>query len=148
MSSGEMRIGEILEHSIRIEHESMLFYQQAVTRTDDPSVQELLQELAAEEVKHEARLSELREKIGPGEPRPFQRETLEQLIRNRQIPEGAGRQEVLQVALQREELTRDFYLQVSTMTNLAPDIVDLFDMLYKQESGHVSRIESKLKKLD
>ncbi len=137
---GEMRISDILKYSIKIEHESMLFYDSAEPRASSEETRTLLKDLAAEEVKHENRLSELLNGIEDGAARGFDHTSLENLIRNREIPEGADQETILKIALEREEHTRDFYSQVLTLTNLEANVVDVFDMLHKQESGHVTRI--------
>ncbi len=147
MSSGEMKISDILKHSIRIEHESMLFYKKTAGLVTDESVRPLLSGLEAEEVKHEARLSGILDSTQDGEASGFNRESLDRLIQNREIPPGADERQILGIALEREEHTRDFYRQVSTMTNLSADVVDLFVMLFKQESGHVTRISRMLEKI-
>ena len=144
MASGEMKISEILEYSIKIEHESRLFYEKAVPLAADEEVKTLLAELQAEEVKHENRLSELLDSTPDGDAEGFDHESLKKLIQNRQIPEGADQKQVLETALEREEHTRDFYRSILTMTNLAANVIDLFEMLFKQESGHVTRINRKL----
>ena len=147
MSSAEMKISDILKYSIKIEHESQLFYEDSKTRVTDAPVVELLTELAAEEVKHEARLTGLLKDLKDGDAENFSRESLDRLIQNRQVTDGAAEKEVLETALEREEHTRDFYRQISTMTNLSDDVIDIFTMLFNQESGHVKRISSKLKSL-
>ena len=147
MSQGIMKISDILEYSIKIEHESMLFYKNAAPLSPDEGVKSLLSELEAEEVKHESRLADILESTTDSDAQGFSRESLDKLIQNREIPPAAGAREVLQIALEREEHTRDFYRQVSTMTNLSADVIDLFIMLFKQESGHVTRIRRKLENL-
>lgn len=147
MSTGEMKISDILKYSIQIEHESMLFYKNAAPVASTAEVKSLLAELEAEEVKHELRLTEILSSNGGGDAEGFDREHLDKLIQNREIPEGADEHEVLAIALEREEHTRDFYRQVSTMTNLSQDVIDLFVMLFKQESGHVTRISRKIENL-
>lgn len=147
MSEGEMRISDILKHSIKIEHESMLFYQDAQPKAADQQVKDLLSDLAAEEVKHEKRLTDILEGTEDGSVGTFDRSSLDKLIQTAEIPSGASQKEVLEVALEREQHTRDFYRQVSTLTNLDAEIVDLFDMLFKQESGHVSRVKGMLSRV-
>ena len=147
MSSGEMRISDILKYSIRIEHESMLFYKGAADLVNAVGVKDLLKGLEAEEVKHETRLSEILAAAEDGAAEGFNRDSLDKLIQNREIPAAADERAVLGIALEREEHTRDFYRQVSTMTNLAAEVIDLFVMLFKQESGHVTRISHMIEKL-
>jgi len=147
MGSGEMKITEILEYSIKIEHESRLFYQKAAETITDESVRPLLQELEEEEIKHETRLAGILDSVKEGNASGFNRETLDQLIQNRVIAQDATALEVLQTALEREKHTRDFYGRVATLTNLAADVVELFDMLFEQETGHVTRISKKIERL-
>lgn len=147
MSSGEMKISDILKYSIKIEHESMLFYRSSVDKVSEEGVKALLAELEAEEVKHESRLAGILDSTADGDASGFDRESLDKLIRNAEIPPGANARAVLETALEREKHTRDFYRQVATMTNLANDVVDLFTMLFKQESGHVTRISRKIENL-
>ena len=147
MSDGVMRISDILKYSIRIEHESTLFYRNAAPMAADGHVKDLLQELEAEEIKHEARLSGILDSTPDGDAHGFDRTSLDRLIQNRDIPPGANEMQVLKTALEREEHTRDFYRQVSTMTNLDEDVIELFVMLFKQETGHVSRITHMIEKL-
>ena len=103
-----MKISDILKYSIRIEHESMLFYQGAVPLASAEGVKELLADLQAEEVKHETRLTELLESAADGAAEGFDSSSLERLIQNREIPPNADERQVLEVALDREEHTRDF----------------------------------------
>jgi rubrerythrin len=147
MSSGEMKISDILKYSIKIEHESMLFYKGAAGLVTEEGVKALLAELEAEEVKHETRLVGILDSTTDSDAEGFDHTSLDKLIQNREIPSGAGALAILAVALEREEHTRDFYRQVSTMTNLAANVIDLFVMLFKQESGHVTRIKNKIEKL-
>jgi len=146
MSSGEMKISDILKYSIKIEHESMLFYKNAADLVSEEGVKALLAELEAEEVKHESRLVDILHSATDGDAEGFDYTSLDKLIQNREIPENADALAVLAIALEREEHTRDFYRQVSTMTNLDANVIDLFIMLFKQESGHVTRIKNKIDK--
>lgn len=147
MGSGEMKITEILEYSIKIEHESRLFYKKAAETITDESVRPLLQELEEEEIKHESRLADILDSVPEGNAAGFSRETMEGLIQNRIIAPDATAREILETALEREKHTRDFYGRVATLTNLTADVVDLFDMLFEQESGHVTRISKKIERL-
>ncbi len=148
MSTGDMKISDILKYSIKIEHESMLFYGKAASLDVNEPVKELLLQLEAEEVKHESRLSNILDSTPDGDAAGFDHDSLEKLIQNRVIPDGADARTVLGIALEREEHTRDFYRQVMTMTNLSADVVDLFTMLFNQESGHVKRVSNMIAKLD
>ena len=107
----------------------------------------LLQELEEEEIKHETRLADILDSVPEGNAAGFSRETMEGLIQNLIIAPDATAREILETALEREKHTRDFYGRVATLTNLTADVVDLFDMLFEQESGHVTRISRKIERL-
>ena len=148
MSTGEMKITDILKYAVKIEHESMLFYKEAASRIPDPVIKELLEILEAEEVKHETRLSKLLADADDTALTDFDPESLEKLIRNSMIANEASEKDILETALGREKNTRDFYARITTMTNLAADVTDLFQMLYDQESGHVTRVNNMLQRID
>lgn len=147
MTTGVMKVEEILQYAIQIENESMKFYRDAVEIVKDESVKSLVVELEMEEVKHEARLEDLLKSVKGMEAPGFEKNSLEQLIVNREIPAEASEVDVLSIALEREKNTRDFYRRVSMITNLESNVIDVFEKLFEQESGHVTRIYKKLEKM-
>ncbi|MBN2801961.1 MAG: ferritin family protein [Deltaproteobacteria bacterium] len=142
-----MKVSDVLEYAIKIEHESMLFYNNAAVQMVNPEAKELVELLAGEEIDHESRLIDKLKKIGDELTIKLDRTDLDQLISVSEINAFDDEKTVLETALQREKNTRNFYAQVATMTNLDADIVDLFDELYNQESGHVKKITNRLAKL-
>lgn len=147
MATGVMKVEDILKYAIKIENESMLFYRDAVKIVKEESVKSLVVELEMEELKHETRLSDMLASVEGMDAEGFEKESLEQLIMNREIPNDASEVDVLSIALEREKNTRDFYRRVSMITNLDANVVDVFDKLFEQESGHVTRIYKKLEKI-
>lgn len=147
MTTGVMKIEDILKYAIKIENESMKFYRDAVGIVKDDSVKTLVTELEMEELKHEARLADMLDSVDGLTSEGFEKDSMEELINNREIPSDASEVDVLSIALEREKNTRDFYRRVSTLTNLDANLVDLFEKLFEQESGHVTRIYKKLEKM-
>lgn len=147
MTTNVMKIEDILKYAIKIENESMKFYRDAVGIVKDESVKTLVTELEMEELKHEARLADMLDSVTGLTTDSFDKDSMEQLINNREIPSDASEVDVLSIALEREKNTRDFYRRVSTLTNLDANLVDLFEKLFEQESGHVTRIYKKLEKM-
>ena len=147
MGTGTMKIGDILRYSVKIENESESFYRDAVEKVKEESVKTLLKELEAEEVKHAARLTDILASAEDIEAEGFEHENVNKLIQNKEIPFNISEQDLLNIALEREKNTRDFYSQVLTITNLDSDIDALFQMLYNQERGHFARISKLLEKL-
>ena len=147
MTTGSIKVEDVLKHAIRIENESQVFYRTASQRVQDDAVKVLLKELEAEEVKHAARLSGILEDVQGLEFSDFDRTTMEKLITTASIDDDDDQEGVLRVALEREKNTRDFYAQILTMTNLEANIIDVFEELHTQEQGHYQRISSKLRKL-
>lgn len=147
MTTGTMKVGDILRYSVKIENESMKFYRDAVKNIKSESVKSLVVELEMEELKHEARLADILASIDGDKALDFDKNSLDKMIQNREIPTDANEETVLNIALEREKNTRDFYNQVLTITNLDANVVDLFQMLFEQESGHVTRVNRMLEKL-
>lgn len=147
MTQGNMKVEDILKYAIRIENESQIFYKATLQHASDDAVKVLLTELAAEEVKHEQRLSDILQDVQGLEFSNFDRTSLDKLISTASIGNDDDQEGVLRVALEREKNTRDFYAQILTMTNLEANIIDVFEELHTQEQGHFQRITSRLKKL-
>jgi rubrerythrin len=147
MTKESINIADIFKYAINIEHESMLFYKEAVKRVSQDEVKTLLYKLSDDEVAHEARLTKKLLTADKDSAIMLDNASLETLIDNSAIPDDASMAVILDIALGREKNTRDFYGQISTMTNIDADIIDLFNELYNQESGHVKRISSLINSL-
>ena len=147
MSEENLTMADILKYAVRIENESKLFYEDTTKRIVDKDVKALVTELRDEEVKHESRLLNISIEKEEIEVLDFNSDEIKTLITNSKINENATPKEVLEVALNREKNTRDFYQQISTLTNIDADVIDIFQMLFEQESGHATRIEKMLEKI-
>ena len=147
MSSENLSMADVLKYSIRIENESRLFYEDSITKVTDENVKVLVTELRDEEIKHENRLVNIYVENKDVEVLDIDSEKFKNLINNQEIPPTATSKEVLEIALGRENNTKDFYRQVSLLTNIDQEVIDIFQMLYEQESGHVTRIEKLIEKI-
>jgi len=149
----EISVREIIEYARNIESESFAFYTAAAGVLSGPDALETARELAAEERKHFERLGRLLEADRLSSASLDARITTEVDLSRRVVPtmeisaESSPR-EILQVALQREERTRDQYRTFISFSNLDTAVVDLFADLVDQEEGHARRIKSLLESLD
>ncbi|MCK5738973.1 ferritin family protein [bacterium] len=148
MSDSTVNVADILKYAVKIEHESMLFYTQAADIVTDEAVQKLVSALRSDEVQHQAYLEQLlKVTADSNKPVEFDEQLLRKIVTNPAIPPGAGAKDVLLIALDREKNTRNLYNTIATMSNLDNDVVELFEMLYDQESNHVLKIEYRLERL-
>jgi len=149
----QVTVREIIEYARGIEAESHAFYRAAAEVLKDPEALEAAGELAMEEEKHFQRLSRLLESEGG------LAETLDQRIQtgvnlsSRVVPTmnitpESTPGEILRVALQREERTRDQYRTFISMTGSDPKVIELFSELVEQEEGHARRVRLLLDRLE
>ena len=145
MGNKEMTLEEVVKFAIKIEHESEEFYKNASKLDNSESVKKLLEELRDEEINHGNRLKNLinyEDSYTTVSP-----EAVDILIENKSVPTKASEEDVLKIALEREEATKDFYRSIATLTNIDSSLVETFNMLMDQESGHVIKVSNMLKKL-
>ena len=146
----EFSFADVISHSQKIEQESYAFYTAAEPRIDEPQLRELVKELAAAEVEHFNRLRGLLDesRLKPEELAAtvaFEESSLDMLVPVRPLPESGSAREILSVALEREKNTRNLYQRLLALTNLSAELSRTFEYLVAQETGHVRRIEARLK---
>ena len=139
-------VKEIVERAIKFEEDSYKLYTSTSRRVKDPGAREGLAELAGEEKKHKTKLEGMlrgnlewadsvdrRAKVkdlsigGPLEAKP--------------ITEKSSLQDVLALAIKREEATGAFYAQMASLVEPGPAKA-LFEMLAKEETKHKRYVES------
>ena len=108
-----------------------------------PHVQDMLNELAGEEVKHKERLEELlegdTEQIIAAKQDKIEDLKLADYLVAPPLDEDATIQEVLMTAMQREKNSHEFY---NLMAGLASEAAkDLFQFLAQEELGHKHKVE-------
>lgn len=148
----ELSVREIITFSERIEKESYAFYEKAKTIVSDSKTQELADTLAKQEVAHYNKLHIFLEegKVSREELDKMVKldgDLMDAIVKTIDINESTSEKELLEIALVREEKTRDLYNAMFAITNLLPDIVAAFEDLSAQEQGHVDMIEKRLKSL-
>jgi rubrerythrin len=106
---------ELLDTAIYKEIASHAFYTAGKDQTDDPSARALMQELAEEELRHVAWLKNLKERGLAAQH--WHREKIADLkiseyLAGGDTVEGAGLQEVLTLAMKREQQSVEFYARM------------------------------------
>lgn len=148
----ELSMREIIEHSQRVEQESYAFYTEAARIVVSPEVRPLLMDLAAEEIRHFNTLRDLLGQKRLDEKTLAARVAVEtdlfdRFVKTHEIAAFATAADVLNIALERENNTEAMYSMLLTMSNIADDIVAVFDNLRLQEVGHASRIRALMDRL-
>jgi len=149
----EITVREIIEYARNIESESFAFYTAAQEVLTDSAARETARELAEEEKLHFARLGRLLDRQpSPGgnlDVRfPAEVDLSRRVVPTMEITAESSPREILGVALQREERTRDQYRTFISFSNVDAEVVSLFEDLVDQEEGHARRIRSLLERLD
>jgi rubrerythrin len=144
MPKGYMTAEGIIRRAIRFEEDAYTFYTGASKMVKLPHVQDMLNELAGEEVKHKERLEELlegdTEQIIAAKQGKIEDLKLADYLVASPLDEDATLQDVLIVAMQREKNSHDFY---NLMAGLASEVAkELFQFLAQEELGHKNKVET------
>ena len=136
-------IEELLEAAMYKEIASQAFYIASQGKTEDPGARALLQELAAEELRHSQWLKKLKED-GSKLPRQHQQQIPDLMIGEyltaSTTVEGAGLQETLIFAMKRELLSIDFYTRLMGIMSGEP-AKRLCQRLVQEELRHKLKLE-------
>lgn len=146
MSESRQEIEQILKRAVEFEEQARDFYTSAVKMVRQPHVQDMLRDLASEEVKHKERLEELlagnTEVLISVEKRgQIQDLKLAEYLVAPELAESASFQDVLVVAMHREKSSHEFY---STMATIAGEsrVQELFEFLAQEELAHKNKVET------
>lgn len=148
----DISVREIIEYARTIESESFAFYMAAAEVLAEPHARDTALELAAEERRHFERLGRLLDadqlpsasleaRIGSDV------DLSHRVVPTMEITAQSTPREILRVALQREERTRDQYRTFISFSNMDVAVINLFEDLVDQEEGHARRIHSLLQRL-
>ncbi len=145
----ELTLDKIIEYAEKIELESSNFYSSAIELVNDGEVKNLLIKLSYEEKDHFNYLESLREKVNldnkyPNEPIAMKVDIFNKIVDTANIEREFTAKNVLEVALQREIDTEQTYKMLLTLTAMTEDVLDLFELLRKQEKAHVNKIQKRL----
>ena len=135
---------EILEAAIRMEQNAREYYTRAQDVVTMPGAKELLAELAAEEVDHEARFEAIRTQedysaLASGTPPPDLR------LADYLVVEPLGRdstpQDILITAIKMEQAAVDLYSRWRDLYR-GTGIEPILSGLIREEQGHKARLEA------
>jgi rubrerythrin len=135
------QIGTILEQAIAFEIEAQHLFQKMSESAGDPGTKQTLNGLYKDEVRHEKLIREiyarqLGEEAG-AVPKVSGRGP-------REVMEGVGAREALQIALEKEANARSYYANAAKETE-ERDVRELLLFLAKEEDGHYMLIDQELK---
>lgn len=137
---------QLISLAIQREEEAYDFYTKASENVELPSSKQLLLELAKQEEGHKKKLMNA---LGEGVCETFTCSTIEEFEGHDlskyliEIPleSGSTSQDILIVAIKREESARDFYKSLSELTTSTSHRT-VFESLAKEEQDHKDRLES------
>ncbi len=140
-----MTVEGIIQRAIRFEEDAYNFYTGASEMVKLPHVEDMLNELAGEEVKHKEKLEDLlagdiEQIVATKQSRKIQDLKLAEYLVASPLDEGATIQDVLMTAMQREKNSHDFY---NLMAGIASSEAakGLFQFLAQEELGHKNKVE-------
>jgi rubrerythrin len=138
-------ITNILDRAIRFEEDSFNLYNSAIDKIKSPQTKEWLKELADWELTHKAKLEGLLKGDLNWAIRKSKREEVADLkigdyLVAAPLGEKSDFQDVLLVAMKREESARNFYTGMVELVESGP-AHDLFDLLAKEEAKHKQMVE-------
>ncbi len=148
----ELTVKNIIEFAIQIEKESNAFYENAKNFVKEEDPKKLLTQLASEEIDHQNRLLALlnEKSLQPAElnkTHKLSRDLLDRIVQTAEIKENSSTLEILKIALERENNTKEYYAMLLTLSNIDENIVDIFSDLQAQEEGHARKIKQRMGKL-
>jgi len=146
MTDTSQEIDQILKRAIEFEEQARDFYLDAVNRVKQPHIKDALRDLAQEEVKHKDRLQTLLDGdtqtlVAVQKRGQIQDLKLAEYLVSSPLDQDATFQDVLVVAMHREQSSHEFY---STMATIAgePATRDLFEFLAEEELAHKNKVET------
>jgi rubrerythrin len=145
MPGEHMTVEGIIRRAIRFEEDAYNFYTGASEMVKLPHVQDMLNELAGEEVKHKERLEELlagdtEQIVAAKQSQKIEDLKLADYLVAPPLDEDATLQDVLLTAMQREKNSHDFYNLMAGMA-ASEAAKELFQFLAQEELGHKNKVE-------
>jgi rubrerythrin len=144
--SEKQSIEQILQRAIQFEEQAYDFYVDAVPMVKQPHIQQVLKDMAGEEIKHRDRLQALLD----GDTATLVKVEKRGAIQDLKLAEylvaptlgpDASFQDILVVAMHREKSSFEFYSAMASIAEAAA-AKDLFGFLAQEELMHKNRIET------
>jgi rubrerythrin len=137
---------QIIERAIRVEEDSYNLYASACDRVKDPAAKAGLSDLAAQEKVHKEKLEallagDLQWAVAASQNEKVKDLQIGELLESKPLTAESDLQDVLIVAMKREEAAGAFYSQMAGLVP-AGAAKDLFDLLAKEEVKHKKYVES------
>ena len=144
--SEKQSIEQILQRAIQFEEQAYDFYVDAIPMVKQPHIQQVLKDMADEEVKHRDRLQALLEGdtetlITVEKRGAIQDLKLAEYLVAPTLGTDASFQDILVVAMHREKSSFEFYSAMASIAEAAT-AKDLFEFLAQEELMHKNRIET------
>ncbi len=132
-------IGDLLETAIGYEIRSQELYRRALELVEDPRARAFLEELVAEEERHQHTLEELREWEIFDPSIPLEDETMavagDGAGLPEEIPPGTDLEGIVELALRREHRARTLFQRMAAAAR-HPELKTLFEKLAEEENSH------------
>jgi rubrerythrin len=146
MTGASQEIDQILKRAIQFEEQARDFYLDAVGRVRQPHIKDALRDLAKEEIKHKERLQTLLEGdtealVSVQKRGQIQDLKLAEYLVSSPLDQDASFQDVLVVAMHREQSSHEFYRTMATIAG-QPETKELFEFLAQEELAHKNRVET------
>lgn len=146
MTDTGQEIEQILKRAIQFEEQARDFYLDAVDKVRQPHIKDALRDLAQEETKHKERLQALLEGdtealVAVQKRGQIQDLKLAEYLVSSPLDQDATFQDVLVVAMHREQSSHEFYSAMATIAG-QPAIKELFEFLAQEELAHKNKVES------
>ena len=137
-------IGEILEFAIAREGDSSEYYREMAQAAEKGGVRELFEELGAMELEHKAALElgvmkeglVLDRAAGAGRIEP------DNYLVAGDLRQGAGRKDVLALAVEKEKMSFRFYVDLAGLFREDEGLREVLVLLAEEEARHVLRVQS------
>ena len=135
----------VIKRAIVLEDEAATMYSSAAQAAKNAPIRQRLEEMAAQERGHKARLEEVQQgnvrwAIRKSKSEPVTDLRLSDHLESKPLDDGADYQDVLLFAARREKEAHDFYI---AMAELVDDklVKDVFEMLANEELRHKFEVE-------
>jgi len=141
----ESSVESILKRALRFEEDSYNLYNSAIQMVKSPQTKEWLKELADWELGHKAKIEGLLKGDLNWAVRKSRREEVKDLkigdyLVAPSLSEKSDFQDVLLVAIKREQSAHDFYASMADLVEEG-QAHDVFDLLAKEELKHKQMVE-------
>ena len=139
----------VLENAIEMEEKAYNFYENAISKVEDPEPKQILRDLASQELKHRLKLEEVQREVSLGRFQVTENESAETIDTIAadwpEIGSEATSQEILEIALSKEQYAYSFYTILRDKSTIKT-VKEIFDALALEEKKHVDWVSAEIGK--